>query len=399
MRFKILFCLYLVISLFYGVVPVFGAITVRHLFTLLMLIVCFREGEVKLDKFLKWYMVFLFFYVLIEVVSGYSSIVFNKLIGTYLASITLYMATKIMIKKYDAGNLIILVLVVCGLVNSVVAIAQFYGSPLAHIIPGILHIEIAEEDLLMYEKEDLHGYNVGGLIGAVLSGYFLSATSVLALYNRRGKITVYNWIVFAIIFFALFLVQERAGFAAGMMCTFLFFALVTVRNSRTLVSSILFLVVAIFVINRLGSQFISFEDTRYVEQGMVDYDKIESASNAIKWVLYNPMGGANYYYDSGGYYPHNIFANALLYGGIFGGMVLIGILIAQLVKIGKVFLSYTRGKTSSVLLVVSCVTYLCYTINSFSHNYSLVFGGEVIFLLWAMITSLLEKEKQLNGKP
>lgn len=399
MRFKILFCIYLVISLFYGVVPVFGVITVRHLFTLLMLIVCFREGEVKLDKFLKWYMVFLFFYVLIEVVSGYSSIVFNKLIGTYLASITMYFATKTMVKKYDAGRLIIMVLVACGVVNSVVAIAQFYGSPLAHIIPGILHIDIAEEDLLMYEKEDLHGYNVGGLIGAVLSGFFLSATSVLALYNRKGKIGVYNWIVFAIIFFALFLVQERSGFAAGLFCAFLFLSIVSVRNSRTLVTSVLVLAVAIVVVTRLGSHFFSFEETRYVVVGMKDEDKVEQATSAIKWVLHNPIGGANYYYASGGYYPHNFFANALLYGGIFGGMVLIGILIAQLVKIGKVFLSYTRGKTSSVLLVVSCVTYLCYTINSFSHNYSLVFGGEVIFLLWAMITSLLEKEKQLNGKP
>ena len=157
MRFKILYCIYLVICLFYGIVPVFGAITLRHLFTLLMLIICFREGGLKLDKFLKWYMVFLFFYVLIEVVMGYSSFVFNKLLGTYLASITIYMATKIMMTKYDAGRLIIMVLVVCGLVNAVVAIAQFYGSPMAQIIPDILHIDIAEEDLEMYEKEDLHG--------------------------------------------------------------------------------------------------------------------------------------------------------------------------------------------------------------------------------------------------
>lgn len=393
MRFKILFCIYLVISLFYGVVPIFGTITLRHLFTLLMLIMCLWEKGLKLDKFLKWYMVFLFFYILIEVVSGYSSHIFNKLLGTYLASITLYMATKIMITKYDAGRLIILVLVACGVINSVVAIAQFYGSPLAYSIPELLNIDIAEEELLMYEQEDLHGYNVGGLIGAVLSGYFLSATSVLALYNHKGKIAIYNWIVFAIIFFALFLVQERSGFAAGLICTFLFSAMVSVRNRRTLITMTLVLAVAIVFITRLGSQFFSFEDTRYVTQGMVDYDKIDQAKNALKWVMSNPLGGANSFYASGGYYPHNFFANALLYGGIFGGMVLIVIFFAQLVKIGKVFHSYMRGKTSSVLLVVLCVAYLCYTINSFSHNYSLVFGGEIIFLLWAMISSLLEKEK------
>lgn len=394
MIFKIVYCIYLVICLFFGVVPVFGAITLRHAFTILMVLYCFYEGGVRLDKFLKWYMVFLFFYVLAEVASGYSSIVFSKLLGTYLASFTLYMATKTMIEKYDAGGLIIGVLVVCGVVNSVVAIAQFYGSPIAQTIPDILHIDIAEEELEMYEKEDLHGYYVGGLMGVVISGYFLSATSVLALYNRKGKIKVYNWIIFAVIFFALFLVQERSGVAAGLMCAFLFLTLVSVRNRKTLVTSVLVLIVAFFVITKLGSRFVSFEDTRYVVQGMTDENKINQARSAIEWVLHNPMGGADCYYSSGGYYPHNFFANALLYGGVFGGTVLIGIFIAQLVKIGQVCISFIKGKTKSILLVVSCMAYLCYTINSFFHNYSLVLGGEMIFLLWAMISSLLEREKR-----
>jgi len=394
MIFKLVYCIYLVICLFFGVVPIFGAITLRHAFTILMVLFCFYEGGVKLDKFLKWYMVFLFFYVLVEVASGFSSIIFSKLLGTYLASFTLYMATKTMIKKYDAGMLIIGVLVACGVVNSVVAIAQFYGSPLAQTIPDILHIDIAEEELDMYEREDLHGSYVGGLMGIVISGYFLSATSVLALYNRKGKIKVYNWIIFAVIFFALFLVQERSGVAAGLMCAFLFLALVSVRNRKTLVTSSLVLIVAFFVITKLGPRFVSFEDTRYVVQGMTDENRINHARSAIEWVLHNPMGGADCYYFFGGYYPHNFFANALLYGGVYGGTVLIGIMIAQLVKIGKVFLSYSKGKISSVLLVVSCVTYLCYTINSFFHNYSLVMGGEMIFLLWAMISSLLEREKR-----
>lgn len=392
MRFKIAYCIYLVISLFYGTVPFIGPITIRHIFTIFMLIVCFFEGGLKLDKFLKWYLVFLFFHVLVEVASGYSSYIFKKLLGTYLASITLYMATKTMIEKYDAGPLIVGVLVVSGVVNSLVAIGQFYGSSIAQSIPEILHVDIAEEDLELYEKENLHGYNVGGLLGALRSGYFLSATCVLALFSQKDKISIFNWTAFAIIFFALLLVQERSGFAAGLLCTFLFLAIISVRDRSFLVISVLALFVAIFFITQLGSQLVSFEDMRYSSAGFNDDKRIDYAIDALKWVSHNLMGGANNYYSMGGYYPHNVFANAILYGGVFGGMVLIGILIVQLVKIGQVFLSYIKGNTDSLLLVVSCVVYLCYTMNSFFHNYSLVLGGEMIFLLWAMISSQLDEE-------
>lgn len=391
MRFKIAYCIYLVISLFYGIVPLIGPITIRHIFTIFMLIVCFFEGGLKLDKFLKWYLVFLFFYVLVEVASGYSSFMFNKLLGTYLASITLYIATKIMVEKYDAGFLIIMVLVTLGVVNSIVAIGQFYGSSIAQSIPEVLHVDITDKELELYDKEDLHGYNVGGLLGAVRSGYFLSATCVLALFSQKDRISIYNWAVFAIIFFALFLVQERSGLAAGSLCAILFLVIVSVRDRRSLVTSVSVLVVAIFVITQFGSRFVSFEDTRYASLGLEDEDRMRFAIDAIKWVLHNPMGGANYYYALGGYYPHNFFANAILYGGVFGGLVLIGIFIVQLVKITQATLSYFRDTHSSLLLVL-CLAYLCYMINSFFHNYSLVTGGEMIFLLWAMIGSQFDIE-------
>lgn len=393
MKFKIAYFIYLVISLFYGVVPIYGAITLRHIFTVLMLVVCFYEGGLKLDKFLKWYLVFMFFYVMIEIDTGYTSTVVNRVLGTYLASIALYLATKIMVKKYDGGALVIIALVGLALINSIVAIGQFLDSSIAETIPEILHIKIPEGDTTeLFEAEITQKEYVSGLMGIVISGYFLSATCVLALYNRRGRIAVYNWIAFAVIFVALVFVQERSGLAAGAVCTFLFLSIVSIRFRSNMLTIGLVIVIAVYLINRYGSQFVSFEDLRYTSMGMEDDNRIEHALNALKWVWHNPYGGASFYYDSGGYYPHNVFANALLYGGVFGGTVVIGILMVQLVKIGQVCLSYIQGKTKSVLLVVSCMAYLCYTINSFFHNFSLVLGGEMIFLLWAMISSLLDKE-------
>ena len=395
MRFKITYCIYLIISLFYEVIPLMGPITLRHILTIVMLFMCYIEHGLKLDKFLKWYLVFLGFHAFVEVYTGFSAYIVNKILGTYLASIALYLATKIMVKKYNAGDLIIKVLVIAGVVNAFVAIGQFYGSRIAQIIPQRLHIYIKEEYLELYEKDDLHGLYVGGLMGPVASGYFLSATSILALYNKNNKISIYNWAAFAIIIFGLFLVQERAGLASGIFCTLLFIAIFTIHNRKSIKSQDLVKFFATIVVIYIASCFVSIKDTRYFQLGLEDEERPRLAFNALKWVINNPLGGKNYYYSLGGGYPHNFLVNSLLFGGVIGGTVIIGIVFSQLLKILKIGLAYLVRGMSSPLLLSLGMAYLCYTINSFFHNYSLVTGGEIMFLLWGMTCSLIEMDKDI----
>ena len=389
MLFKILYSLYLIISLLYGKVLLFGPLSIRHIFTLLMLVMCFREGGLKFDRFLKWYMVFMLFFIVVEAGSGFSAHVFGKVFGTYLASIVLYLSTKVLIEKYEAEHVIIGILVSLGVVNAIEVIGQFFGNPIAQRLPEILHVSLEEE---VFEIDDLHGYSVGGLMGTVTSGYFLSATSVLALYNKEGKISILNWLAFGIVFLGLFLVQERAGLVAGTLCAFLYFIFISVKEEKKVkMSALIFLVATIFA-SRYILQVISLGDMRYAAIGMSDNRRISIATEALDWILHNPIGGSSYFYSMGGYYPHNFFVNALLYGGIIGGLVLIGILFAQLIKIATIYISYYRKSAYTPLLLVTSSAYLCYTLNSFFHNYSLVLGGEMIFLLWAMVGSLKDIE-------
>lgn len=392
MLFKILYSIYLIVSLFYGTVPIMGSISVRHILTIIMLGACYLEGGLKLDRFLKWYMGFLLFYVVVEAGSGYSSYVFGKILGTYLASIVLYMATKVVIEKYNAEHLIISILIILGLINAIEAIGQYFGNPIALALPQILHIPMSEEDLELIVNSDTPLQNVAGLMGIVTSGYFLSAISVLALYSKKEKITTLNWALFAVIFFALFLVQERSGLIAGIICAILYLSLVSLSGQRYVKNAILICIVATIITSGFVSKIVSFEDTRYSTLGMSDRKRISIATDAISWVLHNPIGGKSYYYAMGGYYPHNFFANALLFGGIIGGGILIGILFVQLSKIINIVSGYYKSSTYSPLLIAICMAYLCYTINSLFHNYSLVTGGEMIFLLWAMIGSLKDIE-------
>ena len=71
MKFKIIYSIFLIISLFYSTVPIWGPISIRHIMTIIMLGVCYLEGGLKLDRFLRWYVLFMLFYIVVEAGSGY----------------------------------------------------------------------------------------------------------------------------------------------------------------------------------------------------------------------------------------------------------------------------------------------------------------------------------------
>ena len=212
MLFKIIYVIYLIVSLFFASFEITSSISLRHIMTVVMFLLCIYERGVKFDKFLKWYILFLVFYGLSCILTGFEMVFFRNLIGTFFAAIVIYMATTIMIRKYNWGNVIITTILALAVINSFVAIGQFYGNQYAIGLTTLFQFNLTDELVDLYESQrDFHGRYVGGLLDIVLNGYFLSAASVLALYNKKGKITILNWIVFAIIFYALFLCQERSG--------------------------------------------------------------------------------------------------------------------------------------------------------------------------------------------
>jgi hypothetical protein len=358
-----------------------------------MLVWCFFDGCLKIDRFLKWYFVFLFFQFIAAIATGFLPQFFSKLMGTYLAAIVLYLATKNVILKYKGGLLIICTIVVVGLLNSVVCIGQFYGSPLAITIPQFLHIDLGEEMMEFYENnDDFHGLFVGGLMGIVSSGYFLSAAAILSLYNKKGNITFLNWMFFALILFGLFLVQERAGFYFGLLCVFLYYVINTRRSRKSLLATIIVFVLGIFVLIHYGGDLVSLEEMRYSTLGTNTLTRRSLFRNGWLFFMDNPLGGYDAFEAAHLGHPHNLIMNSLLYGGLMGGIVILCLIGKQLVIIFKILhLSYIRKKYS-LTLVVFCLAYFDYTLISLLHNASLVAGTPMFFLLWGAVSMLLEIE-------
>lgn len=394
MKFKIAYVLYFIICLLYPKLLVFGPISLRHIFTIIMLIWCVFEQGFKFDKFLSWFCVFLFFSALGSIVTGYAAAFFSKLLGTYLAAIVMYMSTRVVIKKYDGSRWVLVAVLAVAALNALVAIGQFYGNAIATFLPEALHIDMEEDMLAFYENtEDFHGMYVGGLLGIVISGYYMSGACVLSLYNSKEEIKIYNWILFAFLFFALFLVQERAGFAAAILGVFLYIGVNLVSSKNSLIRLVLVFVIGVVVVSRFGSGLINFEEMRYSTVGYTDEGRAGLASKGWRYFIDNPMGGLDAYRAAGNRDTHSIFVNVFLYGGVFGGLVALVIIVEQLVKIIKILYQFYRNKCHSLLLITFSIASFCYIFNSFFHNASLVSGDVMIFLLWGAVNVLLEMEE------
>jgi len=395
MRFKIAYSLFIIVCLLYPILLVFGPISLRHIFTVIMLVLCYNEKGLVFDKFLKWFSVFLLFAAIGALATGYLGEFVNKILGTYLAAITMYMATKVMIKKYNGGLWIIRVILIVAVLNSLTAIGQFYGSPIANYLPTLLRINIDADLIDYYEKTiDFHGKYVGGLLGIVSSGYFLSGASVLALYNSSGKIKVYNWLLFAFLFFALFLVQERAGFVASILCAAIYIVVISAKNKNMVLGMILVAIAGVIVVLTYVDRFVNIDEMRYSTIGFSNSGRVSLSRNGWNYFLDNPWGGIDAYHADGNRDPHIILVNVFLHGGLFGGLVALGIIFTQVSKVVKVlYKSYTK-KSYSLLLNVCCLAYLCYIMNAFFHNASLVSGDIMFFILWGSVTGSMELENQ-----
>lgn len=387
MWFKISYVIYLIVCLLFGNIELFPSLSIRHILTFYMLVCCIVQGGIKINRFIRAYLIFLLFYGISSIFTGYGLVFLRNLIGTFFAAIVIYWSTKILFQKYDGGIWMINAVLAVAVINSIIAIGQFYQNPQALAITSFFRFNMGEDVVEMYEQaKDFHGRYVSGMMDVVSSGYFMSAASVVALYNKEGKLSIRNILTFALIFYSLFLGQERAGFYCGILCVALYLLIMIGRNETSVLSIFFLLVIGLFVIQHYGGYLFSLDDMRYksVEDSGLRGRLIQ---NGWHYFMDHPFGAYLQWVFEGHEQAHNVFINSLLMGGIIGGVVGIAIIICQLVKVAKILLESLK-KEYSTMLVVLALAFLDYTMNSFFHNPSVLGGVAMYFVLWGGVTSL-----------
>lgn len=391
MRFKIIYLLFVVYCIVYPYKVLAGPITFRHVISLLMLGVCIYEGF-RSDRYLYLYYVFVLFFGISSIATGFIGDFVRGFFGTYISMIAAYVATYLLIKKYDGTGFLVWTLICIGLLNAIVTIGQFFDSGIIDSLCSFMRIEINEKYAGFVDYSESGGFALPGLLSSLNNGYFLSATALLVLYNKKCNFYI-NFILWLVIMAASFLAQERAGF----MLAIAFSAFIvgeyffTKKKAIGYIVLIILLIISASVIYSYMDDILSSE-LRYTK-GFEGDNRSEYRAVTWNYLFNNPMGGFFAFDASGHMHPHNFFVNAFLFGGFFGGLCLIVLLLLQFIRIIP-YLFRNPGSDMAQWAFIWGLMYIDYSINAMVHNPSIAQGVMPFFIWWGAFISSAELSEE-----
>lgn len=388
--FSSIYCIFLFLCLLYPSVPLVGAISIRHVVSIIMLFFCLKNGRRNIDWFVLCYSLFLLFYIISGFATGYLEETINTLLGTYLAAIILYISTKIMVVRYNQIKLISLFLLSIFVIDAIVTIGQYYQNPLFIFLPQLLGIDLGDEFMDIMSRRDyqyMESTILAGLFGTVPNGYILSVASILAWYPFRNKYIWINFILWPVCILASFYTQERTGFFLAV--TFSLFLLYIKLRSRKRVGVLLLFVFMILAVIYVPDLIETISTTGRYSKGTDGSGRMEYISKGIDFVMNNPLGGVYYFKATNPVMPHFLFVNMFLAGGIVGGLMLLLIVIKQMLMTARYVLKSL--KTVNWLPLLFFLMYLDLTGNSLFHNMSIVYGDPLFFVFWGVCACYIGK--------
>lgn len=401
--FKIFFVLYVIATLFYSALHIAGIITPKQLFAVVMLIVCVTtSSRIEFNRYWGFYLGFIFFFGLSSLYTGYIVEFLNQLIGSFFVAYVSFWATKILVCKYDGAQILLNTLIVAGVLDAFVTIFQAFGVDVGDRILSFLMLSNSQNYLDEYnvESSDFLELVVPGMFSSgVYNGYFLMTVGLLSLYPQFKKINIIIFFPWVVMLFACFCTQQRGPLAIMVILSvYVLYKILSTRTSQLLRFIVipLFLIVVAYVL-RLSYELILSGESRIAELGGDYTGRDYIYSFTLNYYLEHPIFGGYYYLTQNyGIAPHNLILNAFIYGGFFGGLALISLVVIQIRPIIQVLIKNNSVVNRTAFIVG--IGYIAFTINSFLHNKSLATGDALLWMLWAVFYSEVLLAKRIIRK-
>lgn len=393
MSFKICYILFFISALLLGAVMV-GPLSVRNIATVMMFVVCLKYGAVQIDKYFRVYLIFIAFYVISCMFSGYLQDALTKCVAYYFVCFVGYQATKLLIKKYDGLNWLAYSLLLIGVLDATLTLMQSIGVPFAFVpFESIRPKDISDGLLSYYDRTgSMSGVVLPGLVGGVHNGYLLSALCALGFYRIRGKFSAINYILIGIFFMAVIAVQERSGILVGI--TLIIYIFMRGAGSKNKYITIIIFTIVCICAYPMISDMLFHENSRFTDLSFENDVRSDFLSYVQTYMSSNPMGGIYDYEKIYGFPPHNLFLNALVYAGILGFPFFLALFFMQMRVIIPIALK--RMTTANSPLIIFALMYVADTTNSLVHNSSLITGSLTLWIYWGAVVAFKDKSVEVS---
>ena len=366
-----------------GQIPVFGLpINLCILSVILLFFACLVLEKPKLDKWMIMYFVFLFFYVISALASGFGNILFHKLYSTFFISFVVYWATGIMIRRFNTLSPLIYTLLFIGMLDVFVTVLQANGIPIHNpFITSI--IQNTEQD----EFLAAHGYELGFAISGiyanpVFNGHILLFIFLISLLPQYDKLNISMLIFTFALIVGLFFCQQRSAFIFSIV------AFVFVFYRKIKASKFSFLLFFVFIIASIAVynyfvDYVAVTGSRLSQTNDTGREIIWN--NAINFIVGHPFfGGYDLFIMESGTYPHNLILSSFLAGGLFGGLILLVMVGNQIVYIIKKI-----NVTKNFFYYILGIIYFAMLADSMLHNTGLVDMDFSTFIIWGMFSPIM----------
>ena len=394
MWFNVIFILFVFASTGLNGSYILGStVTVRQIMGIIMLVACFIERPyVYSDKYLKLYIVFLLFYGFSCLLWGNIDDYIHELIGRYVFCIIAFWSTYLYIKRGSSIMPIIVTLIIVALFDGLLISFRFFGlSNIYDFISQALGLKSMQElyvlkaEHMMNENGTTSGAQMSGLLGnPVQSGYYSIVAIVLSMILLKKHIKLTVLVLIVLLIFSYMIQQRSASVIALIAMSFIMLNLKR-HNYLKFFFVICFVIITFYIFSadwNLGR----FSDFDLKEaRGAIN-------SNSENFISQYPiLGGIFEYREKYIISPHNLFYNALIYGGLLGAIPIFIILSLQIKTIIKDYLK-------NVIIIRTIVGFALfgYIINGFFHNASIVTGDILGWFLWSVYYFSLQKDNLLN---
>lgn len=363
-----------------------------------MFAVCLIEDKrFYLDKYLKVYFIFVAFWFVSSLATGYMMAFLHDLVGYVFVAYVGYWATIILKRKYDSLHILVYTLVLLGVFDALVTVSQSLYIPVFDSFLERLHLGVVDEEFLAKQARgvDMIGISIPGLYGSpVTNGHYLLVSFIASFALQRYRFKPLGYVFSVIIFIGLFFCQQRGPFYIGIPMLFFLLYKSYFIERPPVVKTLFLLFVAI-----IGIFIPSYIENLSLLESRMTLDAGEDSrtviySNTFDWIMDNPLGGFYVLHQIKD--PHNFFLNAFVFGGWLGGLFVIYVLFIQL----KLVLKACTGRVceQNYLTFILAVAYLGVTGNSMVHNISIVTGNIGTWMVWAaFLANYQSRDQEMKG--
>lgn len=354
----------------------FLSININILLTVILFSICLiKERHLYNDKYLNYYWYFLFFYALSAIATGYFSHFFHFCYSSVLIAYVAYWSTQIFLKRYDY-YFPPLILVSIGMLASIVTIFQGIGMPLSHPLLDAVIMDKDQSETLSYDGFN-GGFALSGIyFSPVMNGHYLLffIFNSFLLFKRKYRLVFYVSAI--IIFVGLFFCQQRSAFFISVVSLILLVWYLG-RSSNSLLGLFVLLTIIVLVIKILPT-FNSIVDTtgsRLLLSSGTGRERIWPL--AIDFISSNPIFcGNRLFFDTYRASPHNFFLSAIVSGGIFGGIILITLVVKLIIQSVKNII-YKNAIYSNFIISIMVLGLIS---DSMVHNFGLIEADYPMFM-------------------